>query len=362
MDRCDVLVIGGGIAGLSVAWRLAGKASVTLVEMEQSLAHHSSGRSAAMLNVTSGPAEVCSLAASSREFLLHPPDELGVPSLLSPRGLLWVGVDGTSSMLDELVAKSPGASTRITPKDVSAHASDLIESACAAGAVFEPEAMEIDVPGFIASLRTAAVARGVRIIPGAEAITLHRNASAWHVTTGRLRIAAQQVVNAAGAWGDEIARRAQVRPLGLVALRRTAVVLDVEQSIRHWPMVMDVGGQWYLAPMGDGVMISAADETESAPIDASPLDRDVNLALERIHNAFRIDVRRVRRSWAGLRTFTPDRLPAVGPDPDEPSFVWLVGQGGAGVKTAPELSRIAADAVLGSNAVPAALDITRLRA
>lgn len=361
MDRCDVLVVGGGIAGLSIAWRLAAHVSVTLVETEASLAHHSSGRSAAMLNITSGPRAVCALAEASRQFLLHPPDEFGIPSLLSPRGLLWVGGDGTGELLDELAAKAPRASTRIGRLDVRDHVSHISASACAEGGVLEPGAAAINVPLLISSLRAAAIARGVRISPDAEAIALQRVSGVWDVTAGTLRLRAGRVVNAAGAWGDEVARRAGVRPIGLTALRRTAVVLDVEQSVSHWPMVMDAENRWYLSPDRDGVIVSAADETVSEPTDARPDDDDVRLAIERIDRAFELSVRDVRRSWAGLRTFAPDRLPVVGPDPDEPSFIWLVGQGGAGIKTAPELSLMTAAAVTGGRRIPNELDIARLR-
>ena len=155
------------------------------------------------------------------------------------------------------------------------------------------------------------------------------------------------VVNAAGAWGDEIARRAGVHRLRLQTLRRTAAIVAAPPEVASWPMVMDIEGRWYVLPDAGGLLISPADETPDEPGDARPVEHDVALAIDRVNAAFDVSIRTVQRSWAGLRTFTPDRVPAVGPDPDEPSFIWLVGQGGAGVKTSPALSQIAADAVLG---------------
>ena len=361
MDRCDVLVVGGGIAGLSIAWRLAERAVVTLVETETELAFHASGRSAAMLNVTSGPTAVCSLSAASRDFLQRPPQDLGVTTLLSPRGLLWVGRSGADSLLDALAAKAPNDSSRIEPSAVLEHAPLLVDDALAAGGVLEPGATEIDVPALIAALRAAVLARGARILPGAEAIKLRLRHGTWDVEAGAAHLAAERIVNAAGAWGDEVARRADVAPIGLEALRRTAVVLDIEESITDWPMVMDAEGRWYLTPFDGGALVSAADETPSRPTDARAHDHDVHLAVERVCDAAALHVRQVRRTWAGLRTFTADRLPAIGPDPDQPSFFWLVGQGGAGIKTAPELSRLAAASVVDGTTVPSELDIARFR-
>lgn len=360
MDRSNVLVVGGGIAGLSVAWRLAEFVTVTLVESESDLALHSTGRSAAMLNVTSGPAVVCDLAAASRALFEHPPTDLCTSSLLSRRGLLWVGASGTEPLLDAFIARAPEECSRLDHHDARRLVPALAPHTARAGGAFEPRAMAIDVPRLVASLRHAAIARGVHIVPGAEAITLRRTSGEWQVRAGENDYSCSSVVNAAGAWADVVARRAGVRPLGLVALRRTAVVVQTDARTDDWPMVMEVEGRWYLSPSHEGTLVSSADETPSDPEDARADPHDIDEAIERIRDAFDIDVLGVQRAWAGLRTFTADRLPALGHDPEEPTFFWLVGQGGAGIKTAPELSRIATAAIAQGEPIPAALDVRRL--
>ena len=167
-------------------------------------------------------------------------------------------------------------------------------------------------------------------------------------------VGADAVVNAAGAWGDVVADRAGVAPLGLRPLRRTACLVPAPAEVASWPLVMDVASRFYFEPEAGGLLLSPADEQPSEPVDASAEMEDVAWALEMLGEATTLDVRHVRSSWAGLRTFTTDRLPAVGWDPDAPGFCWLVGQGGAGIKTAPALATAVA-AIVGSATWPAEL-------
>jgi D-arginine dehydrogenase len=361
MERFDIVVIGGGIAGASTAMHLAESASVLLVETEGQLARHSTGRSAAMTNRTSGPPAVCALADASRTFLESPPEGFAQTPLLTPRGLLWVGARGTEQLLEITAAKAPGTTSRLRARECRSLVPLLRPEPCGAGGVHEPSAMAIDVAALLEGYRRGLLARGGLIRTDAEAVELRHRGGVWQVVAGPYAVECPTIVNAAGAWGDEVARRADVRRLRLRTLRRTAVLVDAPSSVATTPMVMDVEGRWYAVADSGGLLISASDETPDEPRDVRAEELDVALAIERITDAFELEVRGIRRSWAGLRTFTEDRVPALGPDPDEPSFVWAVGQGGAGIKTAPALAATVADAVLRGVPVPDALNVARLR-
>jgi D-arginine dehydrogenase len=224
-----------------------------------------------------------------------------------------------------------------------------------AGGVYEPDAMTIDVDALLQGFLRGLRARGGEVVVTAELGAAHRTTDGWAVDAGERRIACRAVVDAAGAWGDVVARRVGVRPIGLAPLRRTAALVPAPDSVRSWPLVMDVAGRVYCEPESGGLLISPADETPSEPCDAAAEELDVALALERVAEATTIAPRSVRRAWAGLRTFSPDRAPVAGQDPDAPGFFWLVGQGGAGIKTAPALARVTAAVVAGE---PLPADVT----
>jgi D-arginine dehydrogenase len=181
---------------------------------------------------------------------------------------------------------------------------------------------------------------------------------------GGERVDAAAVINAAGAWGDQLAERCGVAPLGLKALRRTAAIVSVPddraEQVAAWPLVIDVADRCWFEPNQDGLLISPADEHPSSPCDAQADEQDVVRAVEQVGQATGLALLQVRRSWAGLRTFTRDRAPAVGADPTVQGFIWLVGQGGAGIKTAPALGALAAAAALGTPPPPLATAATGL--
>jgi D-arginine dehydrogenase len=353
----DVCVIGAGIAGASTAYELAAHADVAVVEQEIQAGHHATGRSASVLSETSGHPLVCALAAASRPFFESPPPGFCEHQLLAERGLLWVGRDGDGSLLDELaVAGRAVAPTvrRLDPGETLARLPGFRPGAVAAGGVLEPDAMAIDtaalLAGFIAGLRR----RGGTLITSAEAITLQPHGRQWVVHAGTHTVRTAHVVDAAGAWGDVVATRAGVRPLGLQPKRRTAALVPAPDRVAAWPLVMDVAGRYYVEPESGGLLVSPADEHDVDPCDARPDELDVAWALEQLSIATDVPVRTVRRAWAGLRTFAPDRAPVVGEDPDAPGFWWLVGQGGAGIKTAPAMA-VAIAALLRGRPMPDAL-------
>lgn len=350
MRNCDVVVIGGGIAGASVAWALAVRgAAVCLVEQEAQPGHHATGRSAALLNETVGHPVVGALARASRSFLASPPAGFVDHPLLSPRGLLWVGT--SADTLDALSAEAPaGAASRIGSAATTALVPQLALPWTAAGAVHEPDAQAVDVAALLQAYLRALRSSSGTLHTSSEAQRLTRLPGGWRVEAGGEVIECGVVVDAAGAWGDVVAERAGVRPLGLAPLRRTACIVPVPggHDVSGWPLIMDVDGSFYAEPEPGGLLVSPADETPVEPGDARPDELDVALALDRLREATTLPVRSVRRAWAGLRTFAPDRVPVAGFDPDVPGFYWLVGQGGAGIKTAPALAELAATDITGT--------------
>ena len=329
----DFIVIGGGIAGASAASALAEDGSVALVEQEATTGYHSSGRSASVLSETSGHPVLCALAAASRSFFESPPTGFAEHPLVSPRGLLWVGRQQDTDELDVLASKA---------------------RAIAGGGTFEPDAMAIDsdalLQGFVRSMR----ARGGLLLTSSPAVQASRMGQTWEVTAGSVTLRAPIVVNAAGAWGDVVAHRSGVRPIGLRPKRRTVCIVALADVDPRWPMVMDIAGRYYVEPDPGGLLVSPADATPSEPCDAQAEEIDVALALDEIREATTLPVRSVRRAWAGLRTFSPDDGPVVGEDPDAPGFWWLVGQAGAGIKTAPAMAA-ALVAMIHGRPLPAAI-------
>jgi D-arginine dehydrogenase len=360
--QVDVVVVGGGIAGVSAGWALArGGATVALVEREAQLGHHATGRSAALLNQTVGPRGLEELVAASAAFLTKPSRGFCEYPLLSPRGLLWIGRGDQQAALDAVAAQAPaGAARRIGTAELARLVPRLKAEWSRAGGVLEQSAQHVDVDGLLQAYARGLRAGGGRVFAGLEAVRLEARHGRWVVRAGDGELAAEFVVNAAGAWGDVVAERAGVTALGLQAYRRTACLVPAPADTASWPLLMDVAGGFYAEPESGGLLVSPADETLCAPVDARPEEIDVALCLDRLNEALDLQVRHVRRAWAGLRTFAPDRLPVVGIDPDTPGFVWLVGQGGAGIKTAPALASIVAADILGA-AVPPSLGRASVR-
>jgi D-arginine dehydrogenase len=355
-ERLRVAVVGGGIAGLSAAWALAAEHDVAVFEAERELAAHTTGRSAATLSETSGLRPVCALARASRGFLERPPAGFAEHPLTSRRGLLWIGRDGDAPRLDEIagLAASGVAPTarRVDSGEASALVPALRPGAVSAGGVWEPDALRLDVAAMVSAYASGARARGAVIRRRCAVVALTRTATAWTVQCdagdgGTPTVTVDVVVDAAGAWGDVVAAGAGVAPLGLRPLRRTACIVPAPAESASWPLVMDVAGRFYFEPESGGLLLSPADEHPSEPRDAVAEIEDVAWALDMLNEATTVDARHVRSSWAGLRTFTADRVPAVGWEPEAAGFLWLVGQGGAGIKTAPAMAQAAAAIVAG---------------
>lgn len=354
-DRYDIAVVGGGIAGASVASELARSARVVLIERETQAGYHTTGRSAALFSAIYGPAAIRALSRASAPFFRDPPPGFTAHRLLSPRGVLMVARGDQQQEIDAMLHQVSGRGevSRVGKGQIR-KMMPLLREDYAEAAIFERDASDIDVHalhhGFLRNFRAA----GGRAELDCEVTALRRSASDWQIVTSKGTFMAATVVNAAGAWADELGRFANAGPTGLTPKRRTAVTVEAPEGSdhSHWPMVVDIDERFYLKPESGRLLLSPADETPSAPCDAQPDELDVAICIERIQAAFDLQVRAIESKWAGLRTFAPDKNPVVGFDARVPGFFWLAGQGGYGIQTAPAMARLAAALVLGKG-VPA---------
>jgi len=350
--RADVIVIGAGIAGASAAAELAPSCRVLLVEMEDQPGFHTTGRSAAVFAEAYGNGVVRALTRASRRFLAEPPPAFSDQPLLLPRGWMFVARSDQVERLEEL-SREIGGSLRAMSSAEALERVPILRREYLAGALWDETAKDIDVhalhQGYLRRFRAA----GGEVLLGCRVLGLRRTAESWRLETSRGGLAAPLVVNAAGAWAEEIGRLAGAVTVGLVPMRRTVVLLDPPPGvdIARWPLVIDAEEQFYFKPESGKLLVSPADETPSPACDVHPEDLEVALAVDRITRACALDVRSVFRKWAGLRSFVPDRTPVAGFDPRARGFFWVAGQGGYGIQTAPALGRLAAALVLGK-AIP----------
>lgn len=348
MTDYDVIVVGAGIAGAGVAAELAGERRVLLLEQEERPGMHTTGRSASLHSETYGGPCIRVLSRASRDVYLEGID--GRP-FATPRGALYLATPAQVERLDAFAREPTVAPAVERLTDAEARALfPLLRPGVLAAAVLERRAYDLDVNAihmaFLARLRRA----GGALQCAAPATRLAFAGGVWTVAAGGRAYRAPLVINAAGAWGDVVADRAGVRPLGLQPMRRTAVLVDAPagRDPGAWPMAVDIDETFYLKPDAGRILLSPADETPMAACDAWPDDLDVAIAIDRVQAVVDLPVRRVLHAWAGLRTFAPDRAPVAGFDPDAPGFFWLVGQGGYGIQTAAALSRFAASMASGA--------------
>ena len=344
----DIVVIGAGIAGATAAAHLSPYRRVALIEAEESAGYHTTGRSAALWIQNYGPRDVRELSRLSRAFFENPPAGFATVPLMRRRAVLLLATAAQMPDLDAALANGEGL-RRVGAAETSRMLPAIRPGYIAAGAV-EDDAFDMDVSaihqGFLRQLRENGGTLALRHRAGA----IERHGSAWTVqTTAQGLFSAPIIVNASGAWGDEVAALAGAQPLGLIPKRRTAAIVDpAPHNPEHWPMVCDIHDKWYARPEArTRLMVSPADETPSYPHDVRPEELDIALGIDRMQQALDIQVRRVEHSWAGLRTFTPDGSLAFGWDARAEGFFWSVGQGGYGIQTSPAAGRLVADLVLG---------------
>ena len=364
MRRVDIAIVGAGMAGASLAAELAGHASVLIVEAEAAPGYHATGRSAAFWTESYGGPGVQPLTTASADLLGTPPADFAPAGFLRPRGALHLADPSAFAALDAFEACFAGRGVALDRLDESA-IRDRVPGLRAGPwrGLYEASTADIDVAALHAAYLRAARRGGVALLCAAPLRSAERVGGHWRIAAGEETIAADIVVDAAGAWADRVAMLAGARPLGIRPYRRTMVQLRVDPPTSDaLPLVLDAGGRYYFKPEAGGrLWLSPHDETPADPGDAAPEEIDVATAIDRLAGVVDWRVERMERAWAGQRSFAPDRLPVYGFAPDTPGFFWFAGQGGFGIQTAPAAARIGAALITGraQHASVAGIDAAR---
>ena len=348
--RYDIIILGAGMAGASIAAELAPQRKVLLVEVEDQPGRHATGRSAAMFFESYGNPTVRALTRASREFLEHPPEGFAATPLMSPRAALFVCNAEGLPRLDAMLGAAGSAPTlrRLTAAQTLALV-PILRPEWVVGAALDDSGCDLDVAaihqGYLRLVRRA----GGQVVLDAGEAAIERRNGLWHLRTRAGDFTAAVIVNATGAWADAVARQAGARTVGLQPMRRTAVMLDApaQHDTRGWPLTADVDETVYFKPDAGQLLLSPANEDPMEPCDVAPEELDVAIAVDRFETLTTMPVKRINRRWAGLRSFVADRSPVAGFDTQREGFFWLAGQGGYGIQMAPALARAAAALVRG---------------
>ena len=359
-QTADVVVVGGGMAGVSAAYELSARCSVVLLEAENDMPVHTTGRSAAFYLPAYGNAVVRGLTAASLHTFRALPELVGAPPLLSPRSVLYVADDDAAPHLVEHLSTET-----VEPISVDGACAEfpLLRREAITAAAIDVSGSDIDVLALHQGYLRGSRERGVAVVRGARVTDLRRSSGAWTVQTTTGTVSAAHVVNAAGAWCDEVAALAGAPQLGLQPLRRSIFVspVDAPPGFLHWPLVTDAAERWYAKPEGDALLASPAEEVPHPPGSPQPDMLLIAEAMDRIRAMTTLPLRTVRTQWAGLRTFAPDRTPVVGESEPGSGFWWLAGQGGYGIQLAPALAVELAGQLLDGASGPFARALTPTR-
>lgn len=335
--KCDFLVIGGGIAGTSAAARLSELGHVVLLEMEQALGYHASGRSAAMFEENYGPPAVVALNKASSDYHHH-----ANGGYLTPRGLMLVAGPTETEQFSKDVKE---LNLHPIAMETAIERVPILNPETVTQAALHEAAQDLDTDRMIQDFAKVLRASGGQVITRATVTAISKHPSGWQVEAGGKTYEAAQLVNAAGAWVDQIASLAGVTPIGIAPKRRSMARLPAPggHDVTKWPMLMGVGESWYAKPDAGKLLVSPADADLVEPQDAYADDMVLAEGLARYEERVTTPVTRVESNWAGLRSFAPDGALVLGPDPDQPDFIWCAAQGGYGFQTAPAASLLLAD-------------------
>ncbi|KIC28008.1 NAD(P)/FAD-dependent oxidoreductase [Leisingera sp. ANG-S5] len=354
----DFIVIGGGMAGTSAAARLAALGSVTLLEMEDALGYHSSGRSAALFEENYGHGPTIDLNRASAAHLRE-------NGYLSPRGLMLVGAKDEGDLFARDVDELGMATLEL---DEARAMVPILNPETVGFTAISGAAEDIDTDRMLQDFAKSLRAAGGQTVTKAPVTAITRIAGGWQVTAGGTVYEARNLVNAAGAWADKVAALAGVAAIGLQPKRRSMARLPAPggHDVSGWPMLLGAGETWYAKPDAGKLLVSPADADPVEPHDAYADDMVLAEGLARYEEMVTEPVTRVESNFAGLRSFVADGTLVLGPDPDQPEFIWCAGQGGYGIMTAPAASQLIADLVAGrapvlDAATVAALSPARLR-
>jgi D-arginine dehydrogenase len=331
----DAIVIGGGIAGASVAYALSRDARVLILEMETQPGYHSTSRSAAVVSLAYGPKTWQILTAASAAFYMSPPAGFSHGPLTKPLGALYLARSGEERELQGHASalSRRGVVCELIAPSVAKDLAPVVHMEEFRLGLHEPGCVDLDASALLHGYLNGAKARSAEMILGTRSLVIEQSKGAWRISFRDATVTAPILINAAGAWAGEVAIAAGISDRGVRPLRRTAITFDPPQGYdaRRWPMTFDVGETWYFKPEGRHIMMSPCDLTPTPPCDAQPEEFDVAVAVDRIETATSMKVGRLKSRWAGLRTFAADHEAVIGPDPDNPAFVWYAGQGGSGV-------------------------------
>lgn len=348
----DYAVIGAGIGGVSIAYELASAgASVLILEQEGQPAFHTTGRSAAMYARGYGNQAVRALTTASQDFYFDPQSGFDEIPMIGPAvGCLFVA---RADQLDALAAHEQDLKQdiddvrRLTPKE-ACQLVPVLDPDYVAAAVYEPYSANLDVNEIHGNYLRAAKSAGAKLQVNARLGIAQFDGQIWKLTAGGTQIQARHIVNAAGAWADQVAEIAGVPPLSVQPMRRTAIIFDAPDGAvaESWPLLLDVDDTFYFKPEAGKILASPCDETPMDAHDVAPDELDIAICADRVMQATSMDIRRIEHKWAGLRSFAPDRSPIIGPDPANAAFIWMAGQGGYGIQMGPALARACAGLAL----------------
>jgi D-arginine dehydrogenase len=341
MITTDIAIIGAGIAGAGVAAELAGGFDVVLVEQESRPGYHSTGRSAALFFQNYGNDVIRALSRASRPLFANADPALFPNPLLSERGVLMVAAADSLAALQSALARSEGL--RELSLDDACAMVPLLRRERLVAAAYEHDAQDIDVDALHQGFLRRAKAGGARLLTDSALVGARQRGGGWSIETKAAVIEARIIVNAAGAWADRVAEASGLAPIGIQPMRRTIAVLPPPASVdvTRWPVIDDAAERWYAKPHGGKLYVSPADEDPVEAHDAYADDMVLAEGLDRFEQALDFPLTRLEATWAGLRSFAPDRTPVTGFDPTADGFFWLAGQGGYGIQTSPALSRLA---------------------